>query len=120
MSTQAQQDRRKAEPPATKELVNSVRKGTDMTYDQTSHMLHDYRVATQDYNRRRAHPDYPTPGHGENYTRRERLLARAEYRRGFRDGMEAVIAAMHGYEVRDRVREAYGEIKEGMKDSGEQ
>ena len=44
---------------------------------------------------------------GENLTPREKALAHAEHYRGVKIGMEIVIAAMHGYEVRDRIIAEY-------------
>lgn len=101
-------------PPKDADIVNAVREGTTLTYEQAAGIMHDYRNATHKYRKWRDHADYPVPKHGQNYSRRERLLAVSEYHRGYRDGMEAVIAAMHGYDLRNRVVATYGSIKEGM------
>lgn len=103
-----QKPRTKADAPDAKDIVNRVRVGTEMTYEQAAELLHDYGNAARKYTKYRTNPDFPALSEARrDYTKEERLLAMSEHYRGFKLGMEAVIAAMHGYDVRDRVIAEY-------------
>lgn len=110
--------RTKADAPDAKEIVNALRAGTPMTFDQAAGVMHDYRHATFKYTKHRTNPFYPVLGHGERYTQQESLLATAEHYRGFMLGVEAAVAAIYGFEVRDRLIATYPTSREKEQGDG--